>query len=315
MKTVTLNDKQKAELHLAFARSIGAGLTPEQSINGMLDLFPEDLQRKLKLIASSVRKGSSLVTTLYTQNILSPFDYSLLSTGEQSGVQHKMHEYLAKTYEANFLRWQRFRSQMTFPIAIALIALIVSPLPLIFSGQLTFAAYILNTVKTLIIIFITYKLLAYGITHFNHRGWPKFLINLIRLIPSIDRLILNACRARLLSNFAIMQEAGIPAIESFDIAVDDNVSLSKDLATHARRSLGGSLSISDALLKARLLDDREGYAIVSTGETAGKLVSSLNHYANGCRRNMDNSLDFIANWTPKIIYFGIAIIIAKGVLG
>lgn len=315
MKLFKLNDKQKAELHLAFAKSLGAGLTPEQSINGMLDLFPKDFQHKLKIIASSVRKGSSLVNTLYTQEILSPFDYSLLSTGEQSGTQDKMHEYLAKTYETNFLRWQRFRSQMMFPIAVGLIALLVLPIPLIFSGQLTLSAYLFNTCKSLIFIFIIYKLLAFAISYFNNRGWPKFLISFCRIVPSLDKLILNSCRARLLSNFAIMQEAGIPAIESFDIAVDDNVGLSKELSAHARRSLGGSLSVSDALHKAKLLDDREGYAIVSTGENAGKLVSSLNHYATGCQRNMDSSLDFITNWAPKIIYLFIAIAITKGILG
>ncbi len=225
----------------------------------MGDLFDKHLVFKLQNITNSVRKGKSLVSSLNDQGLLSPFDYSLLSTGEKAGTLDRMHGFLAKNYEASFLRQQRLRSQMMMPLFVAIFALFVLPIPALFSGDLSIAGYISRILTILIGVFILIKLLQKLITDFNNNGWPEFLIRLGRLLPSSNRLIMNSCRAKVISNLAIMQEAGIPAIESFEIAVKENSGLSKTLASRAKNSLAGNSSVSEALMSAELLDGSEGF--------------------------------------------------------
>jgi type II secretory pathway component PulF len=93
------------------------------------------------------------------------------------------------------------------------------------------------------------------------------------------------------------------------------VGLRREHLIRAKASLDGGSSVADALNEAELLDPGEGYAIVSTGEGAGKLEESLLRYSMSCQSRLADEYDLLTRAVPLLIFFLVAWVILSGLLG
>ena len=145
-------------------------------------------------------------------------------------------------------------------------------------------------------------------------GWPGYVTRILAAIPLFRTWLLNSTRAMILENLATLLEAGIPVQQALRTCTDsaDN-EFSRQLPESARRSVEQGKPVAQSLAQAGLLDVREGFAIVSTGEAAGKLPESLRHHALACRTQMDQVWYQLSEWTPRVTYAVIASLIIKDI--
>ena len=81
-----------------------------------------------------------------------------------------------------------------------------------------------------------------------------------------------------------------------------------------RKELSAGAALASALHNHRLLD-ATGFAIVSTGEGAGKLDDSLQHAAALDHDRLDDRYALIAQWLPVLAYTCVAAAAVIGLLG
>ena len=72
--------------------------------------------------------------------------------------------------------------------------------------------------------------------------------------------------------------------------------------------------VADALCDAELIGNREGYAIVSTAEEAGKLDEGLLRYSAACQSILDDDYDLISRVAPLLVFLLVVLIVTAGLL-
>ena len=315
-RSIKLTDGHRAELCLSLGRGLNAGLPPDRVLEGAKDICDGRINRELRLAANGVRKGTGLVLALDHQGLVSDIDYAMLSCAEDAGAVDAVLLSLAERYEARHNRWRRIKGKLLYPGFIFVIAIFVSPAPALVAERITATDYVLQTFGMLGLFFIVIHLIQMLLRHLNARGWPRLSSRLARRLPYVGKLAWLHERAEAAGNLAFMLKAGLSirdALEEYRDAEPEG--LRREHIVQAKSAIENGSSVTDALHEAELIDAREGYAIISTGEGAGKLEDNLLRYSVGCQSALDYEYDLIARAAPLLIFLLVAWIVAMGLLG
>jgi general secretion pathway protein F len=305
----------RASLHNSLARGLDAGMAADRVISSVSDLGNKQLQQRLLQASNAIGKGQLFTVALNNHGLLTNFDNALLSAGEEAGALGSMHNLLSRRYENKFTRRSKIKSRMMMPIFVGVIGLIVMPLPALIAKSITAGQYFYQTIGLLIALLVLWRIFLGVFRRYENQGWPEFVIRPLTTIPLFRKWLLNSARAVILENLVVLMEAGIPAQQALKICEKDALNeFSRQLITQASRRLSAGDQMAESLANANLLDPQEGFAIVSTGEAAGKLTEMLKHYALSCQVIMDRVWDQISEWAPRVVYGVVVVFIAKGIL-
>ena len=313
---IRLSDGHRAEFCQALGRALKAGLPPERALEGAKDICNGTIRRELRLTTNGVRKGASLVTALNRQGLLSELDYAMLSCAEEVGALDAVLLNLAERYEARHNRWRRIKGKLVYPAFLFVFAIFIAPVPALFAERITGTDYALRTLGTLALFVIAIHLLQIMLRLFNARGWPRFLSRLARLLPVVRKFAGLHERAEITGNLAVMLKAGMPVLDALDAYRQvEPKGLRREHLDRAMATLKGGSSVADALNEAGILDSGEGYAIVSSGEGAGKLEENLLRYSVSCQSRLTDEYDLLNRVVPLLIFFLVAGVILTGLIG
>ncbi len=81
-------------------------------------------------------------------------------------------------------------------------------------------------------------------------------------------------------------------------------------ADRALLALAEGQSVADALLVGGLLDCNRKDSLASPGEAAGKLDETVERRAREETASLEATLDEIAHWAPRVLYFGSVIFLS-----
>ena len=313
---IRLSDGHRAEFCQVLGRALKAGLPPERVLEGAKDICNGAIRRELHLATKGVRKGTSLVSALDRQGLLSELDCAMLSCAEEVGALDAVLLNLAERYEARHNRWRRIRSKLVYPAFLFVFAIFIAPVPALFAGRITAADYALRTLGALALFVIAIHLLQIMLRLFNARGWPRPLSRLARRLPVVRKFARLHEHAEVTGNLAIMLKAGMPVLDALEAYRQvEPEGLRREHLDRAKASLEGGSSLADALNEAEILDSGEGYAIVSSGEGAGKLEENLLRYSVSCQSQLADEYDLLNRAVPLLIFFLVAWVILTGLIG
>jgi type II secretory pathway component PulF len=309
---IYIPEKIRAALHMALARGIDAGMSADRTVTAAAYLGNKSVRQRMVRAGKSIRKGQSYTATLYDRGLLTAFDYVLLRAGEESGQLGRMHMLLSRRYESRHLRNARLRARMLIPIITAVLGLFILPLPELIGRDITVTEYFIRSAGVTIMLAIFWHTGRDIYRQYNLRGWPEFLTRLPARIPRLRKWLLQSARALILKNLATLLEAGLPLQQALRICADNaNNDFIRQLVERASAAAVSGTPVAITLADTGLIDEREGYALVSAGEAAGRLVESLERHAAACEDYMDRLYDRIGKLTPIIIYFIVAAFIVK----
>ena len=305
----------RASLHNSLARGLDAGLAADRVVLAVSDLGNKQLQQRLLQASNAIGKGQLFTVALNNHGLLTSFDNALLSVGEEAGALGSMHNLLSRRYENKYTRRSKIKSRMMMPLFVMVTGLFVMPLPALIAKSITAGQYFFQTIGLLIALLLLWRIFLGAFRCYENQGWPGFIIHPLTTIPLFRKWLLTSARAVVLENLAVLMEAGITAQQALKICEKDaDNEFSRQLISQAARRLSAGDQLAESLANANLLDPQEGFAIVSTGEAAGKLTEMLKHYALRCQVMMDRVWDQISEWTPRVVYAVVVVFIAKGIL-
>lgn len=315
-RPIKLTDGDRAELFLAMGRGLNSGLPPDRVLEGAKDVCDGKLNRQLRLASNGVRKGTSLILALDRGGLISEIDYAMLSCAEDAGAIDVVMLSLAERYESRHNRWRKLKGKLLYPAVIFVIALFLAPLPALFAERITGTDYILRSFGMLALFVMIVHVFQMLLRQLNANGWPMSVSRLARVMPYVGNLARLHERSEFNGNLAIMLKSGLSvrdALEEYRRVQPEG--LRREHIVQAKSAIEGGSNVTDALHETELIDDREGFAIISTGEGAGKLEEGLLRYSLACESVLEHEYDLIARAVPVVVFLMVALMVASGLVG
>lgn len=310
-----LRDGQRAELFQSLARTLSAGLSAAQALDAMRGICDGVIDPALQRAGKSVSGGTALLRSLERNGLISPHEYPMLSVAETNGALEEACEQLAQRYRRSEARWRQLKGKLLMPAVVLVIAIIVLPLPALVGGKLSINDYVLGAVSMLILLAMIVQLIVMLLSNWRSHGTPGWLTRIARLLPILGPMSALHQRADATERLSLALRFGSPADDTLKMMVrTENNSVRKHAFTSMRKDLSAGATLATALQRRDLLDASQ-FAIVSSGEAAGRVDDSLDRVATDCHDTLDGRYGVIAQWLPVFVYACVAGSIMVGLLG
>ncbi len=323
-----------------FARQLttmmGAGVPMVQSFeivgNGMDNKAMRDMVNGLK---TEVESGSNLTNALrqYPDHFDELF-CSLVEAGEQSGTLETLLGEIATYKEKSESLKKKIKKAMFYPIAVLIVALIVTAILLVFvvpqfetlfegmGGDLpAFTKMIVNASEFMqsswYILFGGVGLAVWIFSKAKKRSKPfaEWLDKMALKAPVFGDIVVKAATARFARTLATMSKAGVPLVEAMDSVAGVAGNSVFEKAIHKMReeaATGQRLTVS---IQNSGLFSNMVVQMVSIGEEAGSIDDMLAKVADYYEEEVDNAVDAMTSLMEPIIMAFLGVVIGGLVVG
>lgn len=267
----------------------------------------EPVRGALIKTAGLVGNGMLLSKAGHHTGIFALRDGQLVEVGEGSGnVDHVLGR-LAAYYRLRASRIRRVRAKLAYPVFLLVLVVFVAPFPALFAGSITAGGYLSRTLVPLMFVAVIGWLAIRWVGGLESRRYPAWLARTLGALPFVKSLVAQHARTDLLESLALFLSAGMAAQQALPAAIDVvSNPLLKARFRRAQSALESGEVVADALREGDVIDAREGYAILSAGEQAGRLDEMMTRYAAVESDSLDARYDVIAEWLPRIVYIFVA---------
>ncbi|MFT6304424.1 MAG: type IV pilus assembly protein PilC [Granulosicoccus sp.] len=334
--------KQKIEAGdiAIFARQLttmmGAGVPMVQSFeivaNGLENKSMRDMVNGLK---AEVESGSNLTNALRQYpEVFDELFCSLTEAGEQSGTLETLLGEIASYKEKSEALKKKIKKAMAYPIAVLIVALIVTAILLVFvvpqfqelfsgmGGDLpAFTKMIVNASEFMqkwwIALFVGIGVTVWGFGQAKKRSksFSETLDRLALKAPVFGDIVVKAATARFARTLATMSKAGVPLVEAMDSVAgvcgnsvfEKAIHVMKDEAATGQRL---TVSIQNSGLFSNMV-----VQMVSIGEESGSIDDMLSKVADYYEEEVDNAVDAMTSLMEPLIMSFLGVVIGGLVIG
>lgn len=284
-----------------FATMLSSGLPILRCLAILADQTESDRLRDLLLeIRDQVEKGDSLSEALSRHEEFPPIMISMVRAGEVGGFLDSTMLQIAESLEADVKLRGKIKAALTYPIAVAVIAVLITTGMLIFivpvfaglfdsfGGELPLPTQILVNASNLVknpMFFIPVLVILIGGTIWYRRkknapAVRKVVDPLKFRLPVFGQLFQKVALARFTRNFATLLHAGVPILTALDIVGDTagNVVISNAVVA-VKDSVRQGTGIAKPLAEHPVFPEMV-VQMIAVGEDTGALDSMLRKIAD-----------------------------------
>ncbi len=309
---------RRSGLYHQLGSTIAAGLPMLQALEMLSQTaHSRSVRPQLLQIISRIQAGSTFSEgAAATGKWLPEFDLALLAAGEKSGRLDGCLRLLSEHYEERARLARVIISNLGYPVFVFHFAIIIFPPVmlklLIFDGKIF--PFLVSKLAILLPIYAAVFALVYATQGRHGVHWRARIEWLLGRVPILGSARRNLALARLSAALEGLISAGVSIVEAWDLAVASSGSpaLMRSVASWKAHVIMG-MTPSEAVRRSGVFPDMFT-ALYSSGEVSGKLEESLGRLYKHFRDEGSRQLQIVAQWTPRIVYFGIMLAIAYQVL-
>jgi type II secretory pathway component PulF len=306
----------RADFYFQLAGLVTAGIPLIQALE-MVRANARSLRAPLSVTLARLQAGATFGEALNaTGQWLPPFDRAVIAAGEISGRLDATLKMLGNHYQERSVLLRRIMSDMAYPFFILHLAVFIFPTGLL--GKLFWSGGVQAFVvqKTLVLAPL-YAIIFFGILALQgNRGerWRAFMERVLNAVPLLGSARKNLALAQFSAGLEALLSAGVPVIQSWEIASRASGSNGiKRAVTWAVPKLEAGMVPSEALRQLPVFPELF-QNLYASGEISGQLDTTLNrlhrHYQELATLKFQN----IGQWTPKIVFLIVAIAIGYQVI-
>lgn len=305
----------QAELYYQLSNLTHAGFGVLQAWEQIYQSPPSRSMRKpLEVVLDKLRQGFTVGEALQaTGKWLPEFDIGLLQAGEKSGRLDACFKLLADYYQQQAQLIRTVISQLTYPIFVVLVSVFLAPLPqYVKSGDM--GAYLRSTFGVILPVALAVLVSLYAGQSQHGEKWRAVVEQVLRWIPYFGKARHELALARLANTLEASINAGVLIIEAWEMAAAacGSPMVRKAVAAWRPDLLGGQTP-SEKLRQTGVFPT-VFTSLYTTGEMAGKLDETLRRIFQYYQEGSLRKLSSFAQWLPRLIYFGIVLMIAYQVI-
>jgi type II secretory pathway component PulF len=306
---------QRAELYQQLSQLTAAGIGLPQAVELQHRSPPaRSFRGPLAIVIQRLIEGATFHEALQsTGRWLPAFDGALLQAGEQSGSLPSCFRLLADHYQRNAALLQKTISSLIYPAVLLHVAILIGPLPeLVRSANVV--AYLVKTAGVLILLYSLAAFIIIAMQGQHGERWRSLMEILLRRVPFLGKARRNLSLARLAAALEALIAAGVNIIEAWELAAaaSGSPALRRAIARWKPDLLAG-LTPAEAVSNSS--EFPEVFAnLYRTGEITGSLDDTLGRLRTLYQAEGERQLAAVADWTPKLIYFGVILFAAWQVI-
>jgi type II secretory pathway component PulF len=269
------------------------------------------LERILEKLAS----GSTFTeAAAATGRWLPQFDAALLEAGETSGRLPACLQLLAEHYTDRALLLRQTISSLAYPAFLFHFAVLLGAFLQFLAPKGGLAAALTQLFLILVPLYAVVGLLLYAAQSRRGEGWRGFVESILHHVPLCGSARRSLALARLASALEALLAAGVSIVRAWEMAATASGSVAlKRVVLDWRPQIDAGLTPADLL--DRSTEFPELFAsMYRTGEFSGTLEVTLKRLREFYQDEGSQKLKAVANWTPKIIYFGVMLMVAWRVI-
>lgn len=301
----------RALLYQQLSQLTAAGLTLQGAVELQRRSPPSrSLRRALELVLAELRRGATFADALESAaRWVSPFDRALLRAGEHSGRLPACFSLLAAHYENSASLLRQVLNGLLYPAFLFHLSILLAPLPqLVLTGNL--GAYLGAVLAILVPVHAVVLTVVWLLNGPSHGRGTALVEAILHRVPVLGRARRNLAVARLASALEALISAGVPILQAWELA---GAACGSPALQGAIRRWGplfeNGVTPAEALQLSR--EFPEVFAsLYHTGELTGGLDETLRRLRDLHQEQGARQMKALAEWTPKIVYFGIVLLIA-----
>lgn len=283
-----------------FATMLSSGLPILRCLRILADQSTNPaLQNLLRTITSDVERGDSLSIAMARHKEFPPLMVSMIRAGEVGGFLDTTMLEIAAAFEADVLLRGKIKAALTYPIAVAVIAVVIVIGMLIFvvpvfdsmfaqlGGELPaptqFLVNLSNLIKNPLFSIPVLAAVIFGVIWYrNHKTDIKVrsIVDPLKFrLPVFGQLFQKIALSRFTRNFSTLLAAGVPVLTALDIVGDTsgNVIIARAVSSvkeSVRQGAGMAAPLSEHEVFPEMV-----VQMISVGEDTGALDSMLKKIA------------------------------------
>ena len=277
---------------------LDAGLDPVAAIARVRSDRPRD-KRALDRLHSALRRGRSLAEGLRIAGYAGKLDAAIIGIGEQAGKLDTALRGVAEREERRRLRAAGLRFRLWLPNTVLAVVLVVGIVRAVTAGATLSAALIDAGSITLLVLAVTYAIVASlsrDATNWLRVAWRAKLID-------SSAILRRYFEHTFFSLFAWQADAGVDFVSGTTALARliDDPGYRKTVERY-RASLRRGGSVASSLETAGLIRGGELREVIRTAEHAGRLAPALEHYLETQGAELERITDAVFAWLPRAYY-------------
>lgn len=308
--------KRQGEFYHQIGAMLAAGMPLAAVVDQLHSAPPARFFRQpLAQVAASLKSGLTFSESLsQIRDWLPAFDTALLAAGEQSGRLDACCRLLAGYYQSRAQLARQVLSSLAYPVFLVHFAVFIIPFPQLFMGG-GWNSYLRQTVGPLALGWLVVFALAYLCQGRRGEFWRSLIEQVTDRIPILGVARRRLALARLLAALEALLNAGVNVQPAWELAAA--ASGSTRLVKEVR---GWKAKLAAGLTPADILKGSQAFEemfvnLYSTGEISGTLDDSLRRLQAYYQEDATRTLQQLAEWTPRIAYIGICLLLAVRIVG
>lgn len=312
------------------ATMMKAGVPLTQSFEIVADSLENPSMKELVLkIKADIEAGSNFATALRKHpKYFDDLFCSLVESGEQSGALETMLERVATYKEKSELLKAKIKKAMKYPIAVIIVAIIVTAILLIkvvpvfsqlfegFGAELpAFTQFVVNMsnwmVKYYLLFFVVLAALIIAFTQAKLRSqkFRNFLDRLALKAPIFGDIVYKSIIARFCRTLSTTFAAGVPLIDALDsTAGATNNIVFYEATQRIKEDVATGQHMQFAIRSTNLFPSMV-IQMVGIGEEAGSLEEMLDKSATYYENEVDNAVDGLTSLMEPMIMAFLGVVI------
>jgi type II secretory pathway component PulF len=301
----------RAELYHQLDQLTASGIGLPQALETLRRSPPtRSFSKPLSTIIDRLAIGSTFSEALQSAGSWMPsFDRALLDAGERSGRLPACFKLLADYYRERARLTRQVMSDLAYPFFLFHFAILIGPVPQLFiSGNVS--AYLSSVLRIVVPIYAVVLLLIYAAQGRHGENWRAFIESVVGRIPLWGAARRNLALSRLAAALEALINAGVSIIEAWDVAAaaSGSPALRRAVLNWKPRVLAGE---TPSHVLSQSTEFPEHFSnLYHTGEITGQLDHTLKRLQAYYQEEGTRKLRALAEWTPKLVYLAIALMIA-----
>jgi type IV pilus assembly protein PilC len=305
----------RAELYHQLSQLIDAGIGLPEALNILHRSPPvRSFRGALARLVASLHQGSTFSQALRSvEGWIPEFDTALLEAGERSGRLPECFKLLAQYYTDRAQLARQVISDLMYPVFLFHFAIFIGPFPELFlTGNI--ASYLSKTLGVLLPIYVVVAIGIFASQGRHGESWRAFIETTTRWVPFLGPARRSLALARLSAALEALINAGVPIIEAWELAAGASGSpaLRRAVVRWRPQVLSGTTP-AEAVQGAPIFPELFAN-MYNTGEMSGQLDDSLLRLQRYYQDQGSRQMRTFSQWTPKIIYFAIVLMIAYRII-
>ncbi len=315
-RPLALSLAQRHLLLRALARAEHAGVPVTRALEPLRAESRGRLAQRLEVMQAALERGLPIGRAGRQAGLFTPWEGRVLESAANAGTLEAVLARLAE-HHATRQRWaQRVRSRLALPLLLLVVMALVAPLPALVGQAIDGAGYLRRALLPLASLAALVSLLTRVARRARGQDLPRVLERLLLWLPGVGRMVRLRAQRDLLMNLALLLAAGRPAVEALrEAAATVRSPVLRGAWVQAAAAVEEGATVTDALRDAGGLDRRAGVPLVGAGEFSGSLDRMVEHHAEQLNDRLDLIDDALAEWLPRLLYFGVLALLAWAILG